>query len=75
MKKSDGQLVYEGTTNEEVIEVLIHRISGLNEKFPCPENAQAISALKGALYTLNERTRRRVKQGVEGQDIVHVSEG
>ena len=75
MKKVGGELVYEGTTNEELMEVLIHRITALNEKFPCPENMHAISALGGALAALNERTRRRVAQGVEGRDLQHLSEG
>lgn len=75
LKKVGGLLVYEGTTNEEVLEVLIHRLSALNEKFPCSENMVAISALGGALTSLQERTLRRVAQGVEGQDKQHLSEG
>lgn len=75
MKKVDGQLVYEGTTNEELISVLLHRISALNEKFPCSENMHAISALGGALHVLQLRTQRRIAQGVEGQDAQHLSEG
>lgn len=72
MKKVDGQQVYDGTTNEEVIEMLIHRIDGLNKKFPCFENMQALANLGSALNKLNERTAKRVAQGVEGQDKDHV---
>jgi hypothetical protein len=71
MKKVGSQLVYEGTTNEEVIEVLIHRISGLNDKFPCKENMDALAHLGAALNRLNDRTTKRVQQGVEGQDKPH----
>lgn len=73
MKKVGGELVYDGTTNEQVIEVLLHRITGLNEKFPCFENEMALEQLKTALYWLNARTKKRVAQGVEGQDLPHHS--
>jgi hypothetical protein len=75
MKKSDGQLVYEGTTNEEVLEILLHRIRGLNAQFPCEENREALAHLGIALSWLNVRTKRRVAQGVEGQDKLHASTG
>lgn len=70
MKKQDGQLVYEGTTNEELIGILLHRIEGLNQKFPCFENVKAMAGLVMAQNALNERTKGRVERGVEGQDIV-----
>lgn len=73
MKKTGGELVYEGTTNEELIEVLINRIDWLNKQFPCFENVRALAYLGGALNALNERTSNRVKQGVEGQDKLHIS--
>lgn len=57
----------DGTTNEEVLAVLIDRISFLNEKFPCAENLFAISSLKGALHWLEERTKNRKNRGVEGK--------
>lgn len=72
MKKVGGELVHEGTTNEEIIEVLIHRIGNLNTKFPCIENSIALDSLREALSALEERTNKRVQQGVEGQDIPHV---
>lgn len=55
-----------GTTNEEVLEVLIHRVKELNKKFPCDENEMAIRNLEGALVWLNLRTQDRVNRGVEG---------
>lgn len=55
-----------GTTNEEVLRVLIHRMEALDEKVPCWENKQVISSLKGALAWLDARTEQRVKRQVEG---------
>lgn len=57
----------DGTTNEEVIRVLVDRIGFLNGKFPCRENSLAITRLQEALFWLEERTRGRVDRGVEGQ--------
>lgn len=48
-----------GTTNEELIEVLIHRINWLNVgEWRCQENAEALAYLAGALQVLNERQAR-----------------
>jgi hypothetical protein len=73
IKKTDGQLVHEGTTNEELIEVLINRLEEFNNTLPCLENDAAISHLKGALHWLNERNAKRVEQGVYGTDKPHES--
>jgi len=59
--------VNDGTTNEEVIEMLVDRLNGLNAKFPCRENAIALTHLETALLWLNKRTADRIKRGVEGQ--------
>ena len=50
---------HDGTTNEEVISVLIHRIETLQKKLPCKENACAITHLEEALLWLNERARKQ----------------
>lgn len=39
---------------------------GLNNKFPCKENTQAIRSLKDAIEALQARTRDREARGVEG---------
>lgn len=65
------QTVYDGTTNEEVIEVLIDRITFLNNALPCQENATALYHLNQALEVLNLRTKKRVTQKVEGTDSNH----
>ena len=61
--------VSDGTTNEEVLEVLINRMQFLQSKFPCCENSWAITSLEDALTWLNRRTANRVKRQVEGKQI------
>lgn len=65
----DGGLttVNDGTTNEEVIEMLIDRLKVLGDKFPCKENSCCITHLEEALMWLEKRTKDRIKRGVEGQ--------
>jgi len=63
--------VNDGTTNEEVLDVLINRLSYLQDKFPCKENACAITHLQEALFWLLERTRKRTAQNVEGKAEAH----
>ena len=57
----------DGTTNEEILEVLINRMNYLQNKVPCRENALAITKLDEALMWLNKRTADRVKRNVEGK--------
>ena len=56
--------VSDGTTNEELMEVLINRISYLQSKFPCRENALTITKLEEALMWQNKRTADRLKRKV-----------
>lgn len=58
-----------GTTNEEVLEMLINRMQYLQDKFPCRENALVITKLEESLMWLNKRTQDRMKRGVEGKHI------
>lgn len=63
-----------GVQIEDIIAVAIERIEKFQEGgFHCEENAAALRGLNAALGYLNERTRRRVDQGVEGRDIAHES--
>lgn len=59
-----------GTTNEDVIRLLIDRITSLNEmhdrKYACRENTLAITKLEEALHWLESRTAKRLARGVEG---------
>lgn len=73
ISKLAGVDVYPGTTNEEILAVMIDRMKFLNGKFPCMENALAITKLEEALMWLNRRTELRQAQGVEGQDKPHQS--
>lgn len=61
--------VFDGTTNEEVLAVLIDRMGYLQTKFPCRENAIVITKLEECLMWLNKRTSDRQKRGVEGKQI------
>lgn len=63
------QTINNGTTNEEVLAVLIDRLNFLNGKFPCRENAIAITHIETALLWLNKRTADRMARNVEGKNI------
>jgi hypothetical protein len=58
--------IKDGTTNEELLAVLIDRTQFLNSKFPCKENACAITHMEEALMWLEKRTKDRLKRKVEG---------
>lgn len=58
----------DGTTNEEVLEVLIDRMKFLQNAFPCSENEIVITKLEESLMWLNKRTADRKKRNVEGQN-------
>lgn len=66
-----GQLdtVNDGTTNEEVLKMLIDRCQSLYDKFPSEETACSISHLKSALYAQQSRTYERQQRGVEGKHL------
>lgn len=61
------ETINDGTTNEELLEVLIDRISFLQTKFPCKENACCITHLQEGLHWLEARTAARGKRNVEGK--------
>lgn len=61
--------ISDGTTNEEVLEVLIDRMKYLQNKFPCDENASVIVKLEESLMWLNKRTSDRLKRNVEGKHL------
>lgn len=73
MKKVNGTMTMVGTTNEEVLKMMIHRIKYLQKKMPCHENNQAVLKLEECLMWLNYRTHKRLVQDVEGTDIPHKS--
>lgn len=63
----DGNLVTvaDGTTNEEVIQMVIDRLKFLDGKLSCPQNELAIDRLEEALMWLECRTSDRISRGVE----------
>ncbi|HNV62953.1 MAG TPA: hypothetical protein PKN54_08385 [Candidatus Cloacimonas acidaminovorans] len=61
--------IADGTTNEDVLAVIIDRLKFLQSKFPCRENDFAISKLEEALMWLEKRTNDRLARGVEGKQI------
>lgn len=67
VKMDEDGLYHNGTTNEEVIAVLIDRMKYLNGKFPCRENSIVITKLEESLMWLEKRTADRKARGVEGQ--------
>ena len=58
--------VNDGTTNEEVLKVLINRMQHLNAKLPNRETSIAITHCEDALLRLEKRTSDRTARGVEG---------
>ena len=66
---SDLVTISDGTTNEEVLAVLINRMNSLQAKFPCRENAIATTHLETALLWLEKRTADRKARGVEGKNV------
>jgi len=59
--------VQDGTTNEEVLAMLIDRMQFLQRAFPCRENAIVITKLEESLMWLNKRTADRKARNVEGR--------
>lgn len=59
--------VFDGTTNEEVLAVLIDRLTEMNARFPSRDNSIAITHLEDALMRLEKRTADRKRRGVEGK--------
>lgn len=59
-----------GCQNEDLIEIVLDRLRDFqNGKFPCRENAIAITKLEEALMWLDKRTLDRKKRDVEGISI------
>jgi len=61
--------IADGTTNEEVLKMLIHRTRALGEKFPSRENSLALTKMEEALMWFEKRTANRKERGVEGKAL------
>lgn len=55
-----------GAFVEGVLQAAIGRLQFYQEKFPCRENAVALTHMETALLWLNKRTADREARGVEG---------
>lgn len=71
VQKDGGRVVRNGTTNEELLEVLIHRVTETYQTLPCQESIRAIYLLREALAAFRLRTARRVRSNVEGTHQPH----
>jgi hypothetical protein len=71
ISEGSGELrtVNDGTTNEELLRVLIDRMNTMQAKFPCRENAIATTHFETGLLWLEKRTADRKARGVEGKHI------
>lgn len=65
------QTINDGTTNEEVLAMLIDRLAYLGDRLPCRETALAKTRIEEALMWLNKRTAIRTQLGVEGTSKPH----
>lgn len=67
-EKTDGSLnlIKNGTTNEELLKVLINRLQYLNTVLPSRENSIVITKLEESLMWLNKRAMDREARGVLG---------
>lgn len=59
-------IISDGTTNEEVLAMLIDRLAFVGDLVPCRETALAKTRVEEALMWLNKRTADRKSRGVEG---------
>ena len=72
--QKDAAKIRAGTTNEEVLEALIHRVTDAYRLVPCQETVRALYLLHEALMAFRLRTARRVGARVEGTNLPHDSE-
>lgn len=67
-----GEVGVNGCQIEDVIDVLVARLNEFQKPpLGCRENALAITKLEEAKMWLEQRTKNRAKQGVEGTYKAH----
>ena len=71
LQAEDGWIVRDGTTNEEVLELLIQRITEGYTTLPCGESIRALYHLREALVALRMRTARPASADIEGTSDRH----
>lgn len=52
----------------DLVEVALHQLKYLNEKFPCVDNLETIKSWEKGLEWQKKRTEDRIARNVEGQD-------
>ena len=62
-------IVNDGTTNEEVLAMLIDRMNHLQATMPCAENENAVTHLAMAYECMYRRNMDRKIRGVEGMHV------
>lgn len=56
-----------GVSNEALLAIVADRLRGFQSgQYSCRENALALTKIEEALHWLHQRTKERVKRGVEG---------
>ena len=58
-----------GAQYTDLIELALHALKYLNNKFPCKENEMTITKLEEALHWQEARTKDRIKRNVEGKNV------
>lgn len=59
-----------GISQEALLAIVIDRLRSFQAgDYACPDNAEALAHLQGALKCLQRRTRERMARGVEGTNI------
>jgi len=71
LRMEDGRIVRDGTTNEEVLEVLIDHVTEAYQTLPCRETVRALYLLREALAAFRMRSAQRASAGVEGTLLPH----
>ncbi len=61
-----------GVTSEALLAIVVDRLQILDGLFPCDDNKKALQHLLSALTALENRTKKRIVQGVEGTNINHI---
>ena len=50
----------------ELLKIALRILQNLNDKFPCRENTMTITKIQEALMWQDQRTKERIRRGVEG---------
>ena len=71
LQKEGGKVIRDGTTNEELVEVLIDRVTEACRDLPCEESIRAVYLLRQALEAFHMRAAKRFHAKVEGTHQPH----